>query len=108
MSQPARVLEVADVRRLLHHVKAHRYPSRSTAIILLSFKAGLRACEMAGLDWTMVLKPSNQLGDHIAIARTIAKKRFRTPGSDQPRTAERVGFAAQGSRASGGRRGDPV
>lgn len=35
--------------------------------------AGLRACEIAGLDWAMVLKPSGQLDRHIAVARTIAK-----------------------------------
>ncbi|WP_242097660.1 site-specific integrase [Sphingomonas sp. CROZ-RG-20F-R02-07] len=73
MNQPARVLETADVRRLLRHVRAHRYPLRSETMILLSYKAGLRACEMAGLDWTMVLKPGGSLGDHLVIAGTIAK-----------------------------------
>ena len=73
MSQPARVLEAADVRRLQHHVRTHRYPLRSATIILLSFKAGLRACEIAGLDWTMVLKPSGRLDGHIAVAGFIAK-----------------------------------
>lgn len=73
MTQPARVLETADVRRLLRHVRAHRYPLRDEAIILLSYKAGLRACEIAGLDWTMVLRPSGKLDLHISVARTIAK-----------------------------------
>lgn len=73
MTQPARVLEAADVRRLLRHASSHRYPLRSTATILLSFKAGLRACEIAGLDWTMVLKPSGQLDTHLAVASSIAK-----------------------------------
>ena len=73
MNQPARVLEAADVRRLQRHAHAHRYPLRSDVLILLSYKAGLRACEMAGLDWTMVLKPGGQLNDHIVVAGTIAK-----------------------------------
>ncbi len=73
MVQPARVLEAADVRRVLKHVHVHRYPIRSEVLVLLSFKAGLRACEIAGLSWEMVLKPSGQLNDQIAIARTIAK-----------------------------------
>ena len=73
MSQPARVLETADVRRLLRHVRTHRYPIRSETMILLSYKAGLRACEIAGLDCAMVLRPSGQLDQHISIARTIAK-----------------------------------
>lgn len=73
MSQPARVLETADVRRLLRHVRAHRYPLRSEVMILLSYKAGLRACEIAGLDWTMVLKPGGKLGQHLCVAGAIAK-----------------------------------
>jgi integrase/recombinase XerD len=49
MPTPARVLEVADVRRLLQHVRANRYAKRDTVLLLLSFKAGLRAGEIAGL-----------------------------------------------------------
>ena len=52
---PAKVLEADDVRRVLAHVKEQRHPTRNKVIVLLSFKAGLRACEIAGLDWTMVL-----------------------------------------------------
>ncbi len=73
MNQPARVLEAADLRRLLFHARVHRYPLRSRAMILLSFKAGLRACEIAGLDWARVLRPSGGLDASIAVARTIAK-----------------------------------
>ena len=50
MTRPARVLEGADLRRLLRHVRAHRHATRNHAMVLLSFKAGLRACEIAGLS----------------------------------------------------------
>lgn len=73
MPHPARVLGAADVRRLLVHVRGHRQPHRNTVIVLLSFKAGLRACEIAGLDWSMVLRPDGQLGDIMFIAGSIAK-----------------------------------
>ena len=73
MSQPARVLEGADVRRLLRHVRDHRHATRNHAMVLLSFKAGLRACEIAGLDWTMILRPDGRLDRHIAVVRQIAK-----------------------------------
>jgi len=53
--QPARVLEPESVRLLLAHVQGQRHPIRNSIMILLSFKAGLRACEIAGLDWSMVL-----------------------------------------------------
>lgn len=42
-------------------------------MVLLSFKAGLRACEIAGLDWSMVTTASGALADSIAISGTIAK-----------------------------------
>ena len=71
--QPAKVLEAADVRRLLMHISEHRYGVRNTVIVLLSFKAGLRACEIAGLTWQMVLKTDGRVGDHIRISKHIAK-----------------------------------
>jgi integrase/recombinase XerD len=74
MSTPARVLEADDVCRLLQQVRAHRYPIRDRVIILLSFKAGLRAGEIAGLGWPMVLTPSGKVDQHIMLAATIAKK----------------------------------
>jgi integrase/recombinase XerD len=43
-------------------------------MILLSFKAGLRACEIAGLEWPMVLATDNRVSAQITIARSIAKK----------------------------------
>lgn len=73
MGTSAKVLTAADVRRVLDHVARHRNASRNRAIILLSFKAGLRACEIAGLDWTMVLRPNGALSDHLAIDAAIAK-----------------------------------
>lgn len=72
--QPARVLEDGDVRRLLRHVLTQRHPSRNRVIILLSFKAGLRACEISGLTWSMVLTPGLKLAPTIRIANDIAKK----------------------------------
>ena len=40
---------------MLRHVSRSSFPARDRAMILLSIKAGLRACEIAGLDWSMVL-----------------------------------------------------
>jgi len=73
MGTSAKVLTATDVRRALNHVAHHRHAIRNRTIILLSFKAGLRACEIAGLDWHMVLQPNGKLGDQIAIAARIAK-----------------------------------
>jgi integrase len=74
MGKHAKVLEPVDLRRLLKHVRGHRHAARNHVLVLLSFKAGLRACEMAGLDWTMVLRPGGRVAQHIAVGSEIAKK----------------------------------
>lgn len=71
--QPARVLENEDVRRLLALTDRHRQSDRNAVIVMLSFKAGLRACEIAGLTWAMALKTSGKIADHLTISGTIAK-----------------------------------
>jgi integrase/recombinase XerC len=63
------------MRRLLAYVQDLRHPARNCAIILLSFKAGLRACEIAGLTWPMVLTTSGQVGDCLRLAAFIVKGR---------------------------------
>lgn len=73
MPQPAKVLGIADVRLLLCHVSTHRHAQRNHAIVLLSFKAGLRACEIAGLTWSMVVSANGRLSDIIHISGSIAK-----------------------------------
>jgi integrase len=44
-------------------------------IVLLSAKAGLRACEIARLDWSMVLDARGEVGSVLTIEDRIAKKR---------------------------------
>jgi len=44
-------------------------------MILLSIKAGLRACEIAGLDWSMVLDAQGHVSGTIHVRDVIAKKR---------------------------------
>lgn len=73
MPHPARVLEQADVRHLLDAVTLHRHSLRDRVLVLLSYKAGLRACEMSGLDWTMILTPKRGIAGQLYIAASIAK-----------------------------------
>jgi integrase len=51
----AKVVTPPMLKRMLRHVSHSSFPARDRAMILLSVKAGLRACEIAGLDWSMVL-----------------------------------------------------
>lgn len=73
MSQPARVLSDGDVRRTLRFASRGPSPRRDEVIVLLSLRAGLRACEIAGLSWPMVLRPDGRLADQIQVAGSIAK-----------------------------------
>lgn len=73
MSQPAKVLAPGEVRRLLWRARRMRFSDRNYVIVLLSFRAGLRACEIAGLDWTMALRPDGRLDDSLLIPKAIAK-----------------------------------
>jgi integrase/recombinase XerD len=43
-------------------------------MLLLSAKAGLRAAEIAGLTWAMMLDAGGEISSQIALANSIAKK----------------------------------
>lgn len=73
MGTPAKVLAPGELRRLQAHASRGRFALRNKVIVMLSFKAGLRACEIAGLDWSMVLRPGGCLGQSLMISGTIAK-----------------------------------
>jgi integrase len=59
---------------MLTHVGNSHYPARDRVIILLSVKAGLRAAEIAQLDWSMVLDVRGQISESISLHDAIAKK----------------------------------
>lgn len=85
----AKTLTDADLTRLLRLVRHNRYPARDRAMILLSVKAGLRACEIAGLTWAMVFDAKQRVGNVLEIRDGIAKRgRGRTmPLNDELRRA---------------------
>lgn len=71
--QPAKILAGIDVRRLIAAGKRRRYPDRNETIILLSVKAGLRACEIARLTWPMVTDARGRVGSVIELPGNAAK-----------------------------------
>ncbi len=70
----AKLTTPLTLRRMLGCVRHSRDPARDRIIILLSVKAGLRAAEIAGLTWSMVLDATASIGDTITIRDGIAKK----------------------------------
>jgi integrase len=71
----AKTITPTMLRRMLAHVAGTEFTARDRVIILLSVKAGLRACEIARLDWSMVLDPRGQIGNFIEVRDAIAKMR---------------------------------
>lgn len=71
----AKPLSRSDIRRLLALARRGRYPERDTVIVLLSVKAGLRACEIAGLSWAMALTARGQMASSLEIRDSISKRR---------------------------------
>jgi integrase/recombinase XerD len=71
----AKTLAPLQQNLLLQHVRGRRDALRSRVIILLSFRAGLRACEMARVEWPMLLDSAGRVAHSIELEDRIAKKK---------------------------------
>lgn len=70
----ANVLEPMSLNIVLRYVERHHAdPVRSAAIILLSVRAGLRAAEIAKLEWPMVLTARGAVSNTVDVPDDIAK-----------------------------------
>jgi integrase len=74
LGRQAKVLAPDALARVLAWVKSEPNAARNAVIVLLSVRAGLRACEIAGLTWAMVLDARGKIGDQLDIRASIAKK----------------------------------
>ena len=74
LGRQAKIVSPGTLRRMLAYARRTRQPKRDTVIVLLSVKAGLRACEIAGLQWSMVMTDNGKMSDVIDIRDTIAKR----------------------------------
>lgn len=74
LGRQAKVLAPDALLRVLAWVKSEPNAARNAVIVLLSVRAGLRACEIAGLTWGMVLDARGRVGDQLDIRMSIAKK----------------------------------
>ena len=70
----AKLLTEPIVRRVLAVICGRPDSDRNRVILLLSLRAGLRAGEIAGLEWEMVLTPSGRVDTTMVVPDRIAKK----------------------------------
>ncbi len=73
LGKQAKVLSKQQIDALYLSLALTRDPERNRLIFLLSVKAGLRAKEIAGLTWGMVLDASGELADQIALENLASK-----------------------------------
>lgn len=69
----AKLVSAQVLRRALAAVSQSPTAARDRTMILLSVHAGLRACEIAGLEWSMVLTADGRVGHVIEVRDGIAK-----------------------------------
>ena len=70
----AKLLSDVIVRRAIKALDRRPSHLRDRVMFLLSIRAGLRACEIAGLDWSMVLNANGRVNHLIDVRDSIAKK----------------------------------
>ena len=74
IGRQARVLSAGDLRKLLALATRGRFPERDRVMVLLAFRAGLRAREVSRISWGMVLDANGRVGTVIDVRAGIAKR----------------------------------
>lgn len=75
LGKQAKTLTKGQVDSITAFLLTRRHGLRDQTIFLLSVRAGLRAKEIAGLRWSMVLTPDGEVGDAIHLTDTASKGR---------------------------------
>ena len=76
LGRQAKVLSDVQLRTLLRYVEVETdFPGRNRVIVLLSFRAGLRAKEIAGICWRMVTDTEGHVTDSLALTNGASKGR---------------------------------
>jgi len=73
LGKQAKILSPAQESLVLRHIESSRHPGRNRVITLLSFKAGLRAKEVASLTWSMVTDAHGEIANEIALPNVASK-----------------------------------
>ena len=70
----AKLLTDSTLKRALRRLDQRPTALRDRVMLLLSVRAGLRAGEIAGLDWSMVTGPDGRVARLMSVVDRIAKK----------------------------------
>lgn len=73
LGKQAKALSEAQQRSVLNFLKSRATARRDELMFLLSVDAGLRAKEIAALDWTMVTDAEGELADAIRLHDSASK-----------------------------------
>jgi integrase len=80
LTKQAKIVQNGELKKLLDYVGRSRHPERDRVMVTLSFKAGMRAKEIAEVTWGMVTDTNGQLADEISLTNGASqgKKGGRT------------------------------
>ena len=73
IGKQAKTLSEHQQQALLAWLETRKHADRNRLIVLLSFKSGLRAKEIASLKWSMVMNAEGDIGDHLHLTNDASK-----------------------------------
>ncbi len=76
LAKQAKILNDKQQNLILTYLNGTRYPLRNKLIYLLSFKAGLRAKEIAEITWLMVCNADGDVGLAINLNNQASKGQY--------------------------------
>jgi integrase len=89
LGKQAKTLSKGQIEAMLAYLSTTRHPARNRLIFLLSVKAGLRAKEIAKLNWLMTNDSRGEIGYDICLLDSASKGKSgrRIPLNEELREA---------------------
>ena len=76
LAKAAKVLTAPQIKQLLRFTETTAYPKRNRVMVLLSFKAALRAKEIGMLTWAMVTDAEGALVTSMSLTNPMSNGKF--------------------------------
>ncbi len=75
IGKQSKTLNKNQIEMVSTYLRSKRNGLRNQTIFLLSVKSGLRAKEIASLQWRMVVQPDGKIDDYINLPNSSSKGR---------------------------------